>query len=116
MIYGDGKQTRDFTSVADAVLGTLLAGASKSMLSGEALNIGSGRSTSVVELARIMGERAGVSGVEATHEPDRKGDVPHALADWSRARDLIGFEPTHRLEDAIVETIAYYRAAIARTT
>lgn len=114
VIYGDGQQTRDFTYVDDAVLGLLLAGASKNALAGEAVNIGAGRATSVAQLAALMIERAEIGGIRPTFEAARKGDVAHSLADWSAARDLLGFEPTTSLEAGLDETLKWYRATLAR--
>lgn len=114
VIYGDGQQTRDFTYVDDAVLGLLLAGASKNPLAGEAVNIGAGRATSVAQLAALMIERAEIGGIRPTFEAPRKGDVAHSLADWSAARDLLGFEPTTSLEAGLDETLKWYRATLAR--
>jgi nucleoside-diphosphate-sugar epimerase len=114
VIYGDGSQTRDFTYVDDAVLGALLAGASKSVLTGEALNIGTGRATSVSALASMLIERSDTPAARPAMEPARKGDVAHSLADWSAARDLIGFEPTTTLETGLDETVKWFRATLAR--
>ena len=114
VIYGDGSQTRDFTYVDDAVLGALLAGASRNPLAGDTLNIGTGRSTSIARLADLMIERSEIGGVRPSLEPARKGDVAHSLADWSRAKDLIAFEPSTSLEAGLDETIKWYRATLAR--
>jgi nucleoside-diphosphate-sugar epimerase len=113
-IYGDGSQTRDFTFVADAVLATLLAGASPTALTGEVLNVGTGKATSVTGLASLMIKQSDHPGLRPLHEPARGGDVPHSLADHARARDVIGFEPTTTLEAGLEETMKWYRAALAR--
>ncbi|QOJ00035.1 MAG: NAD-dependent epimerase/dehydratase family protein [Phycisphaeraceae bacterium] len=115
VIYGDGSVTRDFTAVADAVLAFLLAGASATPLSGEVFNIGSGRATSIADLAELIAQRAGLPGANALHEPARAGDVPHSLADISRAREALGYEPTAALEAALDETLRWYRSVLART-
>lgn len=113
VIYGDGTQTRDFTSVTNAVLATLLAGACERPLAGEVVNIGTGRRVSLLELARLMADRCGVPHIHPEFAPGRAGDVPHSLADITRARELLGYSPVARLEDGLEETIAWYRRELA---
>lgn len=85
MILGDGRQTRDFTFVADAVLATLLAGASQHPFSGEVMNIGTGRAISITDLAKLMAERLGTPHLEPEYASPRPGDARDSLADISRA-------------------------------
>lgn len=115
VIFGDGSASRDFTCVDDAVLGTLLAGSSSNVGKGEVINLGTGRSTTVRELASIIAKAAGVPHIAPVFESARKGDVLHALADTSLAKQLLGYEPAWRLEDAVEEAVRWYRAALART-
>jgi dTDP-L-rhamnose 4-epimerase len=102
LVYEDGRQQRDFVSVHDVADACLLAlGAERA--AGETINIGSGESESVLgtaeRLARILGSDIApdVSGKL------RAGDVRHCFADISRARDLLGFEPSVRLDDGLIE-------------
>jgi nucleoside-diphosphate-sugar epimerase len=113
VIYGDGSQSRDFTYVGDAVLATLLAGASPRRLAGEVMNIGVGRRTTIAELAGIMAEGCAVPHVRPVFEAKRDGDVMHSHADIGRARELLGYEPTHTLEAGLAETLKWYREAMA---
>src|SRR5262249_42757570 len=92
VIFGDGLQTRDFTFVSDAVLAFLLAGSSRAPPRGDVINIGTGRSVTLLELARSMAEAAGLSHVHPVLQPERPADVKHSLADISKARELIGYE------------------------
>jgi nucleoside-diphosphate-sugar epimerase len=112
-IYGDGSQTRDFTPVANAVYATLLAASVPTPLRGEAINVGLGRRTSLLELLSMLGPRCGVDHPRASHEPARTGDVPHSLADLSRARDLLGYRPIATLEDGLDETVAWSKRQLA---
>jgi nucleoside-diphosphate-sugar epimerase len=113
-IFGDGSQTRDFTFVSNAVLATLLAGASTSRLPGPVLNVGTGRRVSLLELASLMARSAGVPHVQPVFRPARAGDVPHSLADIAAARQALGYEPVASLEDGMAETIEWFkRAALA---
>ncbi|MHC4126569.1 MAG: SDR family NAD(P)-dependent oxidoreductase [Planctomycetota bacterium] len=106
-IYGDGAQTRDFTHVDNAVHANLLAGASPRDLEGEAVNIATGRASSVLELLRAVAEGVGVEPAYET-APPRPGDVLHSLAGLERARDLLGYEPVADADRGLRETVRYY--------
>jgi UDP-glucose 4-epimerase len=94
-ITGDGTQTRDFTHVSDIVRANLLAAESPNVGKGETINIGAGRNVSVNDLAAMIGGES--VHVEARLEPhDTK-------ADNRKAKELLGWEPTIKLEDGIVE-------------
>jgi nucleoside-diphosphate-sugar epimerase len=122
VIFGDGRQSRDFTNVANAVLAMLLAGISEKPLAGEVVNIGTGRRVNLLELAEMMGQivakessAAGdLSGPQVIFKPERAGDVKHSLADLTRARELIGYSPLVPIEKGLEETIAWYRQSMAR--
>lgn len=94
-IVGDGEQTRDFTHVRDVVRANILAAESARVGKGEVLNIGGGRNVTVNHLANLFGG-------ERTHTPARI-EAKDSLADISKARELLGWEPTIRLEDGVVE-------------
>lgn len=106
-IHGDGKQTRDFTFVADVVEANLRAGSAKD-ISGEVFNVAAGAGTTVNELFRIIRAELG-SDLQATHGPPRPGDVLHSRADTTRLKERIGFEPAHTLQEGLKKTIAWYR-------
>ena len=108
-IFGDGQQSRDFTFVSNAVLANLLAGASEKTLSGEVVNVGTGRRVSLLEMARLLAERCAMPHLVPIHQPERPGDVRHSLADLELARALLGYEPIVSLEDGIAQTFAWYR-------
>ena len=112
-IHGDGRQSRDFTWVGDAVAANLLAlGASGAQ--GAAVNIASGRRTTILELDRQLARLTG-GGPPAVHGPRRAGDVDHAHADLARASELLGYAPGVALGDGLERTAAYYREALAAT-
>lgn len=114
-IYGDGSATRDFTYVANAVQANLLAARHESELEGEVLNVGIGRRVSVLELQGIMAKLvAGMTGHEALEPrfaPPRPGDVPHSLADLSRIRAVLEYEPIVGLEVGLWTTLGWYAGA-----
>lgn len=95
-ITGDGTQTRDFTHVSDIVRANLAALRSDKVGKGEVINIGAGRAVSVNELAKLLG------GTEITYVPARV-EAKHSLADTARAKALLDWEPSVRLEDGIAE-------------
>lgn len=91
-IFGDGTQTRDFTHVANVVRANLLGAASPRELRGEVVNIGTGVRTSLLDVLRVMGEVLGVT-PRPVFMPPRAGDVRDSVADITRARELLGYEP-----------------------
>jgi len=114
VVYGDGMQSRDFTFVGNVVVGTLLAGATDKPLAGETMNIGTGRRTSLLDLASLMAERAGRETKAPAFKPARAGEVKHSVADWSRARELLGYELMFTLEDGLDETMGWCRKVVGR--
>lgn len=113
IIFGDGGQTRDFTYVSNAVLANLLAGSTDKPLSGEVVNIGSGQRIDLLTLYRKVAEFCGTPHIQPQHQPARAGDVRHSLADLTRARDLLDYEPVVSMDDGLAETLNWYRAQFA---
>lgn len=114
-IFGDGHQSRDFTYVTNAVLANLLAAACPHPLAGEVFNIGAGRSVTLLELFRMIAERAGMPHASPTHAPARAGDVRHSLADVSAAQRVLGFAPITPLDAGLDATLEWYRSAYAES-
>jgi len=112
-IYGDGSQTRDFTFVSNAVLATLLAGASPSRLTGPVINVGTARRVSILELASLMARHCGMPHVQPTFRAERAGDVLHSLADITQARQVLGYEPVAGLEEGLAETVEWFKRSLA---
>jgi len=107
-IFGDGEQTRDFCFIANVVSANLLAAATPRKLGGEVVNIAAGRRISlndlVKEISRVLGKK-----LDVRHVDPRPGDVKHSLADITRAKELIGYEPTVTWENGIPPTIEFLR-------
>jgi nucleoside-diphosphate-sugar epimerase len=97
-IYGDGQQTRDFTFIDDIVEANFLA--SQAPIVGEAFNIGGG---TTIALTDAIGVCEAVSGKRAKLDirPVEKGDVRQTLADVSRARQHLGYQPKVRLDEGL---------------
>jgi nucleoside-diphosphate-sugar epimerase len=109
MIYGDGEQSRDFTYVDNVVHANLLAARSPGPLSGTIINIACGARITVNELAQRMAKGLGRGELKAQHAPSRAGDVRHSLADLSRARRVLGYEPIVDFAAGLEETMRWYR-------
>ena len=103
-VYGDGEQSRDFTFVDNVVDANLLA-AGAADVSGTVLNVATGRSFSVNDLADAIGAVLGRP-VEKSYLPTRAGDVRDSWADIADARRLLGFEPRVGLEEGLGLTTA----------
>ena len=106
VIYGDGKQTRDFIHISDVVRATLLA-AEKSSAIGQVINVGSGIETTVEELIELILELTGRTDLKPIYKPPRKGDIRRSWADISKARALLGYEPKVSLEQGLRELIEH---------
>ncbi|WP_165224073.1 NAD-dependent epimerase/dehydratase family protein [Affinirhizobium pseudoryzae] len=111
MIFEDGQQRRDFVHVRDVARAFRLA-LEKPRVNGHVVNIGSGQSYSVAEVASLLAEA-----MDAPHlQPEilhkaRSGDIRNCFSDISKARELLGFEPEHRLEQTLGELAAWVRTA-----
>ena len=112
-IYGDGEQTRDFTYVANVVDGVLRA-CEAPKASGEIINVATGGRISLNKLFYAMRDVVG-GNLEPTYAEPRKGDVRDSQADITRAKALLGYEPTVSFEEGISRTIEWYRAARTAT-
>jgi len=107
-IFGDGSQTRDFVHVDDVVEANTLALTADTAV-GEAINIGSGKSVSIAELANMLGEISGVKSVAPVHAAARKGDVKHSVADINNAQRLLGYAPRTDLRSNLESLFKSYR-------
>lgn len=95
LIYGDGGQSRDFVHVADVIQASLRAATLSEP--GAAFNIGTGRKTTIQNLAKTM---IGLTGhrVDIEYRAPRGGEVRESVADIRRARDLLGYRPRFSLQ------------------
>jgi UDP-glucose 4-epimerase len=101
VIFGDGTQTRDFISVHDIVDMILLLIENEDA-NGHVFNAGTGKSTTVTELARMILKTFDVD-VPIQYMPERPGDIKHSCSDISSARRILGFEPKVSLEEGLME-------------
>ncbi|MDQ2974616.1 MAG: GDP-mannose 4,6-dehydratase [Acidobacteriota bacterium] len=106
LIFEDGEQSRDFVHVKDIVQANLLALETKGV-DYEAVNIGTGRATSVRDIARLLAKGLGKNLEPEIVSKYREGDIRHCVADISRARRLLGYEPRVTLEEGIPELLKW---------
>lgn len=104
-IYGDGRQTRDFTYVSNAIDANLLAMDSSGPLGGIALNVGTGKRISLLELVEQLNRILGRA-LEPQFEPARGGDVRDSLADLSQSTQMLGYRPRFGFEQGLERTLA----------
>jgi len=108
VIYGDGDQSRDFTYIDNVVDANLKAAESATAV-GKVINIANGERISLNELLEELKDLTGKHDVAADYQPTRAGDVKHSLADISRAREVLGFEPKIDLREGLSLTIDWWK-------
>jgi UDP-glucose 4-epimerase len=107
IIYGDGKQTRDFTYVLDVVRANMLAMESNAT---GVFNIASGKRISINKLANKITEIIGIGmNLSPIHEKPRAGDIKHSWADVSLAREKLGYEPKYSIDEGLEEVIKWFK-------
>jgi UDP-glucose 4-epimerase len=107
VIFGTGKQTRDFTWVEDCARGIIMAAECDDLV-GDCINIAYGEEVSIEEVCNLILEELGCLHIRPRYLNDgRPGDVRRHYADISKARQLIGFEPTVDIRLGIKQYIWY---------
>jgi len=108
-INGDGKQSRDFTYVENAVQANIRAlFTEKKEALGEVFNVAVEESFSLVNLFDLIKTSTGAT-VSAVHREERAGDVKNSLADISKANNLLNYQPQVRFQDGIERTIQWFK-------
>lgn len=102
-VHGDGKQTRDFVHVHDVVRAFIAAGTTDAV--GEAFNVGTGESKTILELAETVRRVSGAE-VDIVHAESRSGDIPKSRADISKPQDHLGYHPSITLEQGLKSLIS----------
>lgn len=109
VIYGDGEQSRDFTYI-DNVVSANLKAATTTKGVGQVINVALGERITLNQLLNELKELIGVEVVAEYREP-RLGDVRHSLADITRARELLGFEPVIELREGLRRTVDWWNSS-----
>jgi UDP-N-acetylglucosamine/UDP-N-acetylgalactosamine 4-epimerase len=113
-INGDGETSRDFCYVANAVQANLLAATATSVDAvNQVYNVAVGERTSLNELFEairsiLAARRSGLANSKPAYRDFRAGDVRHSLADVAKAERLLGYRPTHRVRDGLLEAMDWY--------
>ncbi|CCI07323.1 NAD-dependent epimerase/dehydratase family protein [Microcystis aeruginosa] len=100
-IYGDGKQTRDFTFISDAVAANLAAAVVPEAL-GEVFNIGGGSRVILLDVLDTMEKVIGKP-IERLHQGLARGDARHTAADVTKARTILGYNPQVSLAEGLAQ-------------
>jgi len=106
-IHGDGKQTRDFTYVANVVQANIKS-ATTPGIKCEVFNIACGKAYSVLDIVKYVNKILGKN-IQPAFGPIRTGDAKHTLADISKAKKLIGFKPEIGFEEGLKKAIEYFK-------
>ncbi len=104
VIYGDGYQTRDFIHVSDVVQANIQAANLES--AGDVINVGTGKSTSILELADLIIRESAKTNISPVHTSRRHGEILHSRADVTKQETLLGFKPKISLRDGIRSLLA----------
>src|SRR5689334_12988169 len=108
-IFGDGKQSRDFTYIDNVVSANLLAAkAPAAEAAGGVFNVATGTRVDLNETFEMLKKIIGYKG-ELKYGPERSGDVKHSLADLSRTEKALGYKPLVSFEEGLRRTVDWYR-------
>ena len=110
VIYGDGRQSRDFTYVDNVVRANLLA-METGKAKGQGLNIAMGERIDLRQMLRSVARTIGVA-PRSVRKPARAGDVKHSVADVTLARRVLGYEPRVDFETGLTRTVDWYRSEV----
>jgi dTDP-L-rhamnose 4-epimerase len=111
IIYEDGQQRRDFVNVKDVARAVRLA--LESDVSDEVINIGSGYSRTILEVALVLADALGVNIKPEVTGQHRVGDIRHCFADISKARRLLGYDAQIAFPDGVKELVEWLKTQTA---
>jgi nucleoside-diphosphate-sugar epimerase len=107
VIYGDGEHSRDFTYISNVVDANLRAAETTRGI-GEVINVANGERTTLNQVLEELKRLTDKEDVQANYLQPRAGDVLHSLADISRAREYLDFEPRMKLREGLKLTIDWW--------
>lgn len=108
VIYGDGDISRDFTYVDNNIDANLKACLAPKEVAGEVINIATGYEISLDQLVEKINEILGTK-IKPVYKEGRKGDIKHSLADISKAKKLLGYEPLINFDEGLKRTVEFYK-------
>lgn len=104
IIYGNGEQTRDFVHVNDVVQACMLVLGNEG-LAGQTFNVGTGESTSVNWLARLLTQIFGHEGIVPLYKGCKVGDLRHSYADMNKAKEVLGYRAKTSLKEGLLTLV-----------
>jgi len=107
IIYGDGEQTRDFVYIQDVVNANMLALNSKKA-AGEVFNIGTGKKSSVNEVAEVLKDTMNKKDLKNVYADPRPTDIRHGYADINKAKKILGYDPKFSIKEGLIELVKWY--------
>jgi UDP-N-acetylglucosamine/UDP-N-acetylgalactosamine 4-epimerase len=110
-IFGEGKQSRDFTYIENVIEANLKACQASHEAAGKAYNIAYGGREFLIDVYNELSKALGKD-IKPNFGPDRKGDIKHSNADISKARELLGYSPDWSFKRGIAEAIEWYKENI----
>ena len=110
VIFGDGEQSRDFTYIDNVVSANLKAATTDKGV-GKVINVATGERITLNQLLTELKDLLGKSQIQADFREARIGDVRHSLADPTKARELLGYEPTVGLREGLKRTIDWWKTS-----
>jgi UDP-N-acetylglucosamine 4-epimerase len=114
VINGDGTNSRDFTYIDNVIqMNHLAATTDNKDAIGQVFNTAVGDRTTLIQLLEILKKHLSeydpkIADVTIFHGPNRAGDIKHSLASVDKAKELLGYEPTHRIEEGLKEGLEWY--------
>jgi UDP-glucose 4-epimerase len=118
-IFGDGRQTRDYVYVGDVARAMYLAATEplppKERLDARGFNIGTGKGTSVIEIATLLQEVSGIK-VPIEFAPHRPGEQQESFVNADKARELLGWTPQVSLAEGLAMTFAWFEQRVSGVT
>ncbi len=114
VINGDGTNSRDFTYIDNVIqMNHLAALTTNTAAKGQVFNTAVGDRADLNWMTHLLKKYLSeydpaIANIQIIHGPDRLGDIPHSLAAIEKAETILGYQPTHRLEEGLKEAVEWY--------
>lgn len=111
IIYGDGKQSRDFTYIANVVQANLLACLARDEDAGEVFNVACGSNISILEMYEMINHILGKD-IEPEFTSQRKGDLKYTKANIEKIKEKLSYCPEYEFEEGLKKYLKWYQQKI----
>ncbi len=108
IVYGDGKQTRDYLYIKDAIAAYLKI-LEDDRFVGQTVNVGTGNEIAINDLASLIIRLSGRKNIEVVHSSPRPGEVTRLCADINNIQSICGWKPKYTIEEALAEFVRWYQ-------